>query len=326
MPQEVNTDGLGLVHAGLESKKKQDEASAPEDKAETVLHNRATSPSQRTQFEQVDLRSESPIANDETSSHFSDDPDVNVLRTSDDPDVTVLREMQQRWEDAMRGLTIAIKTIAEADRYRRRNKAKCKRGKQAFSQTELDYHNESSAAAMITKRKLEAVKRDLLPKLQAQRKKLLSIPSVSYAQDPVEWRTTPSQFTEQIGWKGVMSDSDDDEEEEEEDEDEEEEQESEEHDANLEETIQQIEDATIECFDKTFENNNDELEGDEQLMDDNQNELDALIQSELESVLAEEKDDAHSAIAPQQNPHELPITQSPTLFGKDRIDCVTSPV
>jgi hypothetical protein len=315
MPQEVNTDGLGLVHAGLESKKKQDEASAPEDKAEHSLDNRATSPSQRTQFEQVDLRSESPIENDETSS-----------RTSDDPDVTVLREMQQRWEDIMRGLTIARRTIEVADRYRRRNSSKCKRGRQKFSQTELDYHNESSAAAMITRRKLEAEKRDLLPKLQAQRKKLLSIPSVSYAQDPPAWRTTPSQFTEQIGWKGVMSDSDDDEEEEEEDEDEEEEEESEEHDANLEETIQQIEDATIECFDKTFENNNDDQEGDDQLIDETQNELDLLIQSELESVLAEEKDDAHSAIAPQQNPHELPITQSPSLLGKERIDRVTSAV
>jgi len=179
---------------------------------------------------------------------------------------------------------------------------------------------------MITQRSLEAEKRALLPKLQAQRKKLLSIASVSYAQDPPAWRTTPSQFTEQIGWKGVLSDSDDDEEEEEEDEDEEEEEESDEHDANMAETIKQIEDATIECFDKTFENNNDEQEVNDQLMDEKQNELDALIQSELESVLAEEKDDAQSAIAPQQNPHELPITQSPTLFGNERIDRVTSPV
>jgi len=80
MPQEVNTDGLGLVHAGLESKKKKDEATAQnlhntinpscpnlptshEDTAEqrsvTVLSlaNQGTSPSQWTQFEQLHLRS-----------------------------------------------------------------------------------------------------------------------------------------------------------------------------------------------------------------------------------------------------------------------------
>ena len=84
MPQEVNTDGLGLVHAGLESKKKKDEATAPEDIAEHSLANRGTSPSQRTQFEQVHHRSESPVQNNETSS-----------RTSDDPEVAVLRDMQQ---------------------------------------------------------------------------------------------------------------------------------------------------------------------------------------------------------------------------------------
>ena len=278
------------------------------------LAYRGTSPSQKTQFDQGNHSTESTVDNNETSS-----------RTSDDPEVAVLCDMQQQWEDIFDGISNARSTIEGADRYCRRNSSKTPLG-QKFSQTELDYQIKSSKAATITRISLEAEKKTLQPKLEAQRKKLCSIASVSYVKDPPEWRTTPSQLIESIGWKGVLSDSDDDEEEEEEDKDKEEEEESDDHDANMADTIKQIKDATIECLANTFENNNDEQEVNDQLMDEKQNELDALIQSELESVLAEEKDDAHSAIAPQQNPHELPITQTPMLFGNERIDCVTSPV
>ena len=111
-----------------------------------------------------------------------------------------------------------------------------------------------------------------------------------------------------------------------EDEDKEEEEQTEAHDADMAKTIKQIEDATIECLANTFENKNNEQEDNDELMDERQTELDELIRNELESVLGQGKDDAHSTIATRQNPHELPITQSPTLFGNERIDRVTSPV
>ena len=97
----MTTDGLGLVHAGLQSK---NECSVNV----LSLANRGTSPSQRTQFEEVHHRSESPVQDNETSS-----------RTSDDPEVALLREMQQQWEDIFDGISKARSTIEGAKRYRR---------------------------------------------------------------------------------------------------------------------------------------------------------------------------------------------------------------
>ena len=138
------------------------------------LANRGTSPSQRTQFEQVHHRSESPVQNNETSS-----------RTSDDPEVAVLRDMQQRWEDIFDGISNARRPIEGADRYCRRNSSHNPRGPK-FSQTELDYQIKTSKAAAITQRSLEVEKKTLQPKLEAHQKKLCSIASVSYINDPPE--------------------------------------------------------------------------------------------------------------------------------------------